>query len=860
MSNQWFCQIADQEIGPISSSELKALAAEGKLGPDDLVRKDGQEGWATASQVKRLTFTTASNSPVMASDSATTPVEATGPPRLPPERPPAMPQSDRPAQTLEALTKTGPRDNGAADEIKRVARAWLGHVGPVVKRVLQEARNVAVATWEQGVRIIRYGVARWELRRAGRGAEEARFAHGKKLYEAGTGDSELIRQIAELTQQIDDKEAPGEVREKLKRRRAELTVQLSKAADSLPTAATEHSDVTASVADHEQRMAVCESTKAALWPRSSNERRRVIAGALGGAAVMLIVALWSISRPENSTDDVSVKSNSVIVELLDDAAELVIAHPDHATNGVLSLLANTSALRVALDPDVTPRSLSTLQRLAHNKDKWLLVTMQASHSLERVATKLSKAGEIDAALRTARQIPRDVDRAIILARIAEQAGRQGKRELATSLFKEASRLAQSAVADNAKLYVAVYAVRTGMPKFAESFVGSLPRQFQEDVKTERILADLRESGTDPYPPSAIQLKYAANSDRVRFQAIVNLCANGQPEKADQLAGEIETPLKKAEATALVGYSYRVKDDVNMALLTFFRAKLLAREITDGFLRAEHLVTIGELENRAGNSDVSMQTFHLALEKAAHGEQHYRQWACLVLSRLAIVQADRGWRSSSNDTVNEAQRLLRTSSSDYTACRAVAAATLRVRGMDEARAWLASDSNNLSRAAKMLGFAELLSRDRPGKFSEWSISADEIFAGVDLTQLRDEVMVLPFEWTSIRKIVDAIGRSVFRTRPQSGSIRGDRSCGFVEFLVMENGNGIAVSFRSSENGRLAYESFCHSPLFTSDEGEKILLNTKRFATGERPRFSDSGRFTLSYSIRGNEKTLVTIRPD
>jgi hypothetical protein len=311
MSNQWFCQIDDQEIGPISSSELKALTAEGKLGPDDLVRKDGQEGWATASQVNGLTFISSSKPPVELTDSTTTPVVTVEPPRLPPERPPAMPQSDRPSQALsskgEASTKTGPRDNGAADEIKRVAGAWLGHVGPVVKRVLQEARNVAVATWEQGVRIVRYGVARWELRRAGRGAEEARFAHGKKLYEAGAGDPDLTQQIAELTQQIDDKEAPGEVRETLKRRHRELTLRLSKSAESSPSnlppsAAIKHPDVTAAVVVHEHQFAACKDAKAALWPQSSNERRLVIVGSLGGtavilfgvSAVILMVSLWSV--------------------------------------------------------------------------------------------------------------------------------------------------------------------------------------------------------------------------------------------------------------------------------------------------------------------------------------------------------------------------------------------------------------------------------------------------------------------------------------------------------------------------------------------------------------------------------------
>jgi beta-lactam-binding protein with PASTA domain len=129
MSKKWFCQVADQEIGPISSGELKALAAEGKLGPEDLVRKDGQEGWATARQVNGLTFTTSANSPVTPSASTTTPVETVGPPRLPTQRPPAIRHGDRPSQTPgstdEASMEPPPKANRTADEMKRVVSLWF---------------------------------------------------------------------------------------------------------------------------------------------------------------------------------------------------------------------------------------------------------------------------------------------------------------------------------------------------------------------------------------------------------------------------------------------------------------------------------------------------------------------------------------------------------------------------------------------------------------------------------------------------------------------------------------------------------------------------------------------------------------
>jgi hypothetical protein len=54
MSHHWFCKVSGKQVGPLSSQQLKAMAAQGKLHPDDFIRQ-GEEGqWVAASRVKGL--------------------------------------------------------------------------------------------------------------------------------------------------------------------------------------------------------------------------------------------------------------------------------------------------------------------------------------------------------------------------------------------------------------------------------------------------------------------------------------------------------------------------------------------------------------------------------------------------------------------------------------------------------------------------------------------------------------------------------------------------------------------------------------------------------------------------------------
>ena len=54
MAPRWFCNLAGSELGPLSPSQLKKLAATGRLRKDDFVRKGTDGEWVRAGRVKGL--------------------------------------------------------------------------------------------------------------------------------------------------------------------------------------------------------------------------------------------------------------------------------------------------------------------------------------------------------------------------------------------------------------------------------------------------------------------------------------------------------------------------------------------------------------------------------------------------------------------------------------------------------------------------------------------------------------------------------------------------------------------------------------------------------------------------------------
>ncbi len=53
MAREWFVRVDGREIGPLSSAQLKQLAATGKIGPDSELRLDGGK-WSRAARVDGL--------------------------------------------------------------------------------------------------------------------------------------------------------------------------------------------------------------------------------------------------------------------------------------------------------------------------------------------------------------------------------------------------------------------------------------------------------------------------------------------------------------------------------------------------------------------------------------------------------------------------------------------------------------------------------------------------------------------------------------------------------------------------------------------------------------------------------------
>jgi hypothetical protein len=51
---QWYYARNDQQFGPVSAAELKQLADDGKLSPDDLLWREGMDSWNTAINLRGL--------------------------------------------------------------------------------------------------------------------------------------------------------------------------------------------------------------------------------------------------------------------------------------------------------------------------------------------------------------------------------------------------------------------------------------------------------------------------------------------------------------------------------------------------------------------------------------------------------------------------------------------------------------------------------------------------------------------------------------------------------------------------------------------------------------------------------------
>ena len=70
MGDQWYYNRGGKQLGPLSGTELKQLAATGQLSPTDMVWKDGMGAWVPASSLKALFNSNLGPPPVPATPSA----------------------------------------------------------------------------------------------------------------------------------------------------------------------------------------------------------------------------------------------------------------------------------------------------------------------------------------------------------------------------------------------------------------------------------------------------------------------------------------------------------------------------------------------------------------------------------------------------------------------------------------------------------------------------------------------------------------------------------------------------------------------------------------------------------------------
>jgi TM2 domain-containing membrane protein YozV len=104
MATEWFFAHGSDRRGPVSEDEIKALAADGRLRPDDLVWQAGMEAWTPAVNVPGL-------------------LPPTGP-----GAPPPLPNHDRPP-VATAAPPAGPSDVQNTKILAAVCAIVVGSLG-----------------------------------------------------------------------------------------------------------------------------------------------------------------------------------------------------------------------------------------------------------------------------------------------------------------------------------------------------------------------------------------------------------------------------------------------------------------------------------------------------------------------------------------------------------------------------------------------------------------------------------------------------------------------------------------------------------------------------------------------------------
>jgi hypothetical protein len=131
MADEWFCEIAGREIGPLSPQQLQTMAAKGQILPRDCVRQGAQGVWIPAQQVKGL-FPQAptSSTPSVPLAPAAIPAVAQRASEPPAVAQPPLPPPAPPLRMSTPLPVVGPSTRLLLNQKRRLRRqktmvAWL---------------------------------------------------------------------------------------------------------------------------------------------------------------------------------------------------------------------------------------------------------------------------------------------------------------------------------------------------------------------------------------------------------------------------------------------------------------------------------------------------------------------------------------------------------------------------------------------------------------------------------------------------------------------------------------------------------------------------------------------------------------
>lgn len=177
---------------------------------------------------------------------------------------------------------------------------------PWWKRILHETQACVRATWEQTVRLARFGTGSWRRRSLQGSLAQAHLALGERMYISGSGAPQVRQQIAAVEAKIREAQGAKQSTKVMTRERQALVLKLSEPALSqqkAPNAAeAEHKkvkDIQAALQTQEQGMG---QARTALLPVQRGDRIRVAAGYASIACVLLLAVVVLGRGKSGSTD------------------------------------------------------------------------------------------------------------------------------------------------------------------------------------------------------------------------------------------------------------------------------------------------------------------------------------------------------------------------------------------------------------------------------------------------------------------------------------------------------------------------------------------------------------------------------